>query len=279
MKILRTCEEMRKWRTSRAPHETVGFVPTMGALHEGHLSLLRRSKTQCVLTVVSIFVNPLQFGPKEDFAQYPKTDEKDCELLEREQVDVLFFPAQKEIYPSDFSTTVSEDQVSQGLCGSFRPGHFRGVATVVLKLFNLVQPDTAYFGQKDYQQCAVIEKTVKDLCVPIEIVRCETLREPDGLAMSSRNRYLSSEEREKARLIYGSLQAILQAYEKGERETRKLVEIGEALLLGKGFEIQYFNICHPKTLQKLGTIGSDGAVVALAAYLGKTRLIDNCVLI
>lgn len=277
--ILRTVEELRAWRKSLAPGETLGFVPTMGALHEGHLSLARLSMGRCSKTLVSIFVNPLQFGPKEDLARYPRPFERDCELLGGIGVDAVFSPSVATMYPEGASTTVVEDTVSHPLCGAMRPGHFLGVTTVVLKLFNLVQPDVAFFGQKDAQQCAVIERMVRDLDLPVEIIRGEIVREPDGLAMSSRNVYLSPEEREKAPLIYRSLKAAAAAYERGERDACRLEELGrEALELDPSFNVQYWEVRHPRTLEKLETVGPDGALLAVAAVLGTTRLIDNWIL-
>jgi pantoate--beta-alanine ligase len=267
---------LRSWRESIPPHARVGFVPTMGALHEGHLSLVHASKKRCDLTVASIFVNPLQFGPKEDFANYPRTLERDRSLLEQAGVDVLFSPAETDLYAADASTYVVEESVSQPLCGQFRPGHFRGVATVVLKLFNLVQPHYAFFGQKDAQQCSVLERMVRDLDLPVTLILGETVREPDGLAMSSRNRYLSASDREKAALIHASLQAAARAFALGERNATELERIGRGVLERDGsFRIQYWEARHPASLHRLEKVSEAGALLAVAAYLGSTRLIDN----
>lgn len=276
LKIIHTPAELKAWRDSLPAGETVGFVPTMGALHTGHLALVQQSRARCARTVVSIFVNPLQFGPSEDFSRYPRTLADDCYLLAGAAVDVVFAPAVEDFYAPDASTYVVEESVSQPLCGEFRPGHFRGVATVVLKLFNLVRPDLAFFGQKDAQQCAVIERMVRDLHVPVEIVRGETVREADGLALSSRNRYLSAEERERAPLIYKSLQAAAQALASGERSAPRLEEIGRGMLAAEPeFKIQYWEARHPCTLARIEEVGAEGVLFAVAAYLGKTRLIDN----
>ncbi len=285
MKIIRSLEELRSWRKKLAPDKSLGFVPTMGALHEGHLSLVHQSQKQCSSTVVSIFVNPLQFSPQEDFSHYPRPFEQDCALLEHEGIDLVFAPDAAQFYAPDASTYVLEETVSQPLCGSFRPGHFRGVTTVVLKLFHLVQPDFSYFGQKDAQQCAVLERMVRDLNVQVQIVKCPTVREPDGLALSSRNIYLNPLEREKAPLIYQSLKAAVDAYTQGERSVRLLEKLGRSILEKEPlFKIQYWEIRHPITLapldktDPLATVGPEGALIAVAAYLRKTRLIDNWVL-
>ncbi|MCW2883114.1 MAG: Pantothenate synthetase, partial [Sphaerisporangium sp.] len=258
------------------PHEaSVGLVPTMGALHAGHISLVSLSRTQCDVTIASIFVNPLQFGPNEDLAKYPRPLENDLALLAA-GADAVFLPSVEELYPAGASTYVVEESVSLPLCGAFRPGHFRGVATIVLKLFNLVQPTRAFFGQKDAQQCAVIERMVRDLDVPVEIVRGAIIREADGLAMSSRNVYLSPEERRLAPLIRHSILAAVDAYAAGERNAATLVAKGRPLLEGDpAFTVQYWEVRDPQSLEALATIGERGALIAVAAYLGKTRLIDN----
>ena len=277
--ILRTLEELRAWRSQTEPRARIGFVPTMGALHEGHLSLIRQARATCDITVVSIFVNPLQFGPKEDFSQYPRPFEKDLALLKAEGVDALFAPLTEEFYHSDASTYVVEEKVAEPLCGAFRPGHYRGVATVVLKLFNLIQPQRAFFGQKDVQQCSVIERMVRDLNVPVTVVRGATVREADGLALSSRNAYLSVNEREVAPLIHRSMKAVEQAIRDGERDVQKLTLRGRALLEAESaFQIQYWEIRDPSNLNPLDRIGERGALIAVAAYLGQTRLIDNIIM-
>lgn len=277
--VLRTVAEVRAWRAAVPVGQAVGFVPTMGALHAGHLSLMELAKTRATTTIASIFVNPLQFGPKEDLAKYPRPIEKDLALLQAAGVDSVFLPSVEELYPSGTSTFVVEESVSGPLCGAVRPGHFRGVTTVVLKLFNIVQPHLALFGQKDAQQCAVIERMVRDLDVPVEIVRGPIVREEDGLALSSRNVYLSPEDRTAAPLIFASLNAARQAFESGERDAARLAAFGRTVLdSNAAITVQYWDIRHPQTLATLDTIGEDGALLAVAAYVGGTRLIDNMVL-
>lgn len=274
--ILRTISEVRAWRRSAGSGKTVGFVPTMGALHAGHMSLVALSQARCDRTIASIFVNPLQFGPNEDYAKYPRPFEKDYALLSAAGADAVFLPEVEMLYRPGASTFVVEEQVSLPLCGAFRPGHFRGVATVVLKLFNLVQPTHAFFGQKDAQQCAVIERMVRDLDVPVEIVRGPIIREPDGLAMSSRNAYLSPGERRVAPLIHESMLGARRAFAAGERNSAKLVEAGRRLLEAEArFTVQYWEIRDPQTLEPIDRLGDEDALIAVAAYLGGTRLIDN----
>jgi pantoate--beta-alanine ligase len=277
--ILRSVAEFRAWRKSLAADRSVGFVPTMGALHEGHMSLVALAKARAVVTVASIFVNPLQFGPNEDLAKYPRPIEKDLALLEAAGVDALFLPGVADLYPEGASTFVVEESVSGPLCGAVRPGHFRGVATVVLKLFNIVQPDFAFFGQKDAQQCAVIERMVRDLDVPVDIVRGPIVREADGLALSSRNVYLSAELRSAAPLIFKSLKAAEEAFANGERNAARLTEIGRSVLAADPrFDVQYWEARSPHSLEAIEMVGREGALLAVAAYLGPTRLIDNLVI-
>lgn len=289
MIILRTPQELRRWREA-LPTETarsVGFVPTMGALHPGHASLLRTSRSAHSTSVLSIFVNPTQFGPNEDLAAYPRTWDADLEIARAEDVAAVFAPQPGDFYPPDFSTHVAEELVSSPLCGPFRPGHFRGVATVVLKLLNLVQPSHAYFGLKDLQQYLVLQKMVRDLAVPVTLVGCPTLREPDGLAMSSRNRYLSPEEREKAPLLYRELQQIARSLRDGEtqapnpRGLEALTTAARGRLSQQGFSVQYLEVRELPHLAApdLATPLPEGRTfaVAAAAYLGKTRLIDNLI--
>lgn len=276
MQILRSIGEVRAWHKALPPDTELGFVPTMGALHAGHLSLVERARTRAGSTIVSIFVNPLQFGPNEDLAKYPRPIEKDVALLEAAGVEALFLPAASDLYPEGASTYVSEEVVSGPLCGAVRPGHFRGVTTVVLKLFNIVQPDFAVFGQKDAQQCAVIERMVRDLDVPVKILRGPIVREPDGLALSSRNAYLAPGERRVAPQIFASLQAAKAAFDAGERDTVTLAGIGRSVLEAEPlFEVQYWDIRHPQSLETIAEVGPDGALFAVAARLGTTRLIDN----
>jgi len=279
IKVLRTIAELRAWRNELPTGAKLGLVPTMGALHAGHISLMDLAKTRCDAVIASIFVNPLQFGPQEDLARYPRPIEKDIAMLEAAGVDALFLPEHTEVYPADNSTYVVEEAVSLPLCGALRPGHFRGVATVVLKLFNLTQPHFAFFGQKDAQQCAVIERMVRDLNVSVEIVRGAIVREEDGLAMSSRNVYLEPSQRAVAPLLYQSLLAASEAYEAGERDAAKLEAIGRAVLAREpGIEVQYWEVRDRRSLAPLQKVGADGCLLALAAYLGKTRLIDNLTL-
>ena len=276
--ILRSPAELRAWRSGLGG-ATLGLVPTMGALHAGHVSLMALSKRRAEITIASIFVNPLQFGPGEDLSRYPRPLENDLALLEAAGVDALFLPTADDLYPPGASTFVVEETVSAPLCGAFRPGHFRGVATVVLKLLNLVQPDLAFFGQKDAQQCAVLERMVRDLDVPVELVRGPIVREPDGLALSSRNVYLSPAERQAAPAIFRSLSAARTAYQGGERDARRLEAIGRAVLEAEALvRLQYWQARHPQSLAALDRVGHEGALLAVAANLGGTRLIDNVVL-
>ena len=274
MKIFRSLSDLRAWRNAQPSNARIGFIPTMGALHAGHVSLMRLARERCSVRVVSIFVNPLQFAPQEDFAQYPRPFEKDAALCDEEKIDVLFAPEASELYSEEFSTFVEETLVSGPLCGALRPGHFRGVATVVLKFFNLVQPHSAYFGQKDAQQCAVIERMVRDLNLNLEVIRGETLRESDGLAMSSRNVYLSQEERATARRIYESLNLVKSGVKNAENISDLIARAKQHL--GPEFRVQYFEVLDAETLQPLESAAPTRKILAVvAAYLGKTRLIDN----
>ena len=279
MRIHRSIDDMRAAsRAARLTGLRVGLVPTMGALHDGHLSLVRAAKSQCDVVVVSIFVNPLQFGPNEDLAKYPRTFERDCELLEREGIDFLFAPSTAEMYPANAITFVTVEELSDKLCGRSRPGHFRGVTTVVAKLFAIVEPDLAFFGQKDAAQAAIIRRMVRDLNFPAEIIVCPIVREPSGLAMSSRNAYLSPQERESALALYRSLSQIRRAFEQGERQTARLIEAGRHVLAGEsGVRLDYLEIVDPETLNPLLELDRP-ALVAVAAFVGTTRLIDNILL-
>ncbi|MGB9812020.1 MAG: pantoate--beta-alanine ligase [Thermovenabulum sp.] len=257
--------------------KTIGFVPTMGYLHEGHLSLVRKAKSENDITVMSIFVNPIQFGPNEDFDRYPRDFERDKNLAQKEGVDYIFYPSVKEMYPDDFNTVVSVKKITEIMCGKSRPGHFDGVATVVLKFFNIVKPDRAYFGQKDAQQLAVIKQMVKDLNLDIEIVPCEIVREKDGLAMSSRNTYLSLEERKSATVLYKSLLLAKELIEKGERDVAKIKKSMEELILReKSARIDYIEFVNSDSFERIEKI--EGKVlIALAVFVGNTRLIDNVI--
>ena len=256
--------------------ELIAFVPTMGNLHAGHMSLVEEARRRARRVVVSIFVNPMQFGPGEDFERYPRTLAEDSRMLKEAGVDLLFAPTVAEIYPRGHgaATRIEVPEVSEGLCGEFRPGHFVGVATVVAKLFNMVQPDIAVFGQKDYQQLAVIRRMVTDLCFPIEIIGAPTVREADGLALSSRNGYLSASERARAPLIYQLLSRIARAIGQGARDFRRLEAEAEAELKAAGFEPEYISVRQRETL-KVAEAGDRALVVLAAARLGTTRLIDN----
>ena len=253
----------------------IAFVPTMGFLHEAHLALVRKAKELGDKTVVSIFVNPLQFGPKEDFREYPRDLEKDLALLEKEKVDAVFIPETEEMYPPDFQTYVEVTKLTTGLCGAFRPGHFKGVTTVVLKLFNIVNPDIAIFGEKDYQQLQVIKQMIKDLNLDIEIVAHPTVREKDGLAMSSRNIYLSSAERESAISLYKALLLAQKLVKEGEKDSQKIKEEMEKFIYSFPFtKVQYIEFVDPQTLDPIDKINKP-VLCALAVYVGKARLIDN----
>ncbi len=258
--------------------KTLGFVPTMGALHEGHLSLVRASKATCDVTAVSIFVNPLQFGPSEDLAKYPRDLERDAKLLDELGVDLLFVPGADKMYPPGAKTYVLVEELSDKLDGASRPGHFRGVATVVAKLFEIVRPDFAFFGQKDAAQVAVLHKMVSDLNLDVKLMVCPIVREADGLAMSSRNAYLTPEQRQQALVLHRSLMKVQSAVEAGERDAAKLIEIGKNVIAEEpGARLDYFAIVDLETLDPV-TLISDRSLVAVAAYVGITRLIDNILL-
>ncbi|WP_028841281.1 pantoate--beta-alanine ligase [Thermodesulfobacterium hveragerdense] len=276
MEVIKTIPEMKaKVKELKSRGYKIGFVPTMGYLHEGHLSLVRKAKSLADKVVVSIFVNPLQFGPKEDFREYPRDLERDLSLLEKEEVDVVFVPSAEEMYPSDYQTYVEVVNLTDKLCGAFRPGHFKGVTTVVLKLFNIIQPDIAVFGEKDYQQLLVIKQMVKDLNLDIEIVGSPTVREPDGLAMSSRNIYLSPKERESALSLNRALELAERLVKEGEKNPEKIKKtLFEFLRMHPYLIVQYIEIVDPETLDPIEVIEKP-VVCAIAAYVGKARLIDN----
>jgi len=270
-------EVARIARAEAMKGRSVGFVPTMGALHEGHLSLVRRCRAENDFTVVSIFVNPTQFGPTEDLESYPRTLDADCAALEAIGCDLVFAPRTEDMYDSDHSTWVVVEGLTEVLCGRFRPGHFRGVTTVVAKLFNIVRPDRAYFGQKDYQQLKVIERMVRDLNFGIEIVACPTVREADGLAMSSRNKYLSAEERAIAPALYAALAKAAEAVRGGASGRQAEEIVRRELAAVPGFELQYVEAVHPETLERVEEAGPP-MVIAAAAFLGRARLIDNVII-
>ncbi len=276
MKTVTSLSELRAARAELpAP---IGFAPTMGYLHEGHLSLGRRAKAECASVVFSIFVNPTQFGPTEDFNAYPRNLPADLALLETIGVDLVWTPTPAILYPPGFQTWVTVEEITQPLEGGMRPGHFRGVATVVAKLFNAVGPDKAYFGQKDAQQVAVIRQMASDLNFPLEVVICPTAREPDGLAMSSRNTYLTPEQRRAAPVLFRALQAAQASYTRGERDAEALRQVMSRVLAAEPLaRPQYVSCADPLTLQELQTI-ERGALLSMAVFVGKTRLIDNLVL-
>ncbi len=255
---------------------SIGFVPTMGALHDGHLSLIKRSKDENDITVVSIFINPLQFGPSEDFQQYPRDTDGDVASLRKVEADVLFMPDASSIYHEGFATYITVDKISEKLCGAFRPGHFRGVATIVAKLFNIVNPARAYFGQKDFQQAAVIRKMAKDLDMPVDIIVSPTIREHDGLAMSSRNLYLNEEERKAAGVIYGCLVQTSELVKSGIISKEKIKGFMKEKLSAEPLvrEIQYASVYDPETLDEVENAGKE-ALLAVSVKVGGTRLIDN----
>ncbi len=276
MRTVTTLSELRNARA--ALPEPVGLVPTMGYLHEGHLSLVRRARSECASVAVSIFVNPTQFGPNEDLSSYPRDLARDLRLLEEEAVDLVWAPTPEGMYPAGFQTWVTVENVAQPLEGKMRPGHFRGVATVVAKLFNSVQPQRAYFGQKDAQQAVVIRQMARDLSFPLDIVLCPIVREPDGLAMSSRNAYLDAEERQAALVLYRGLSAGRDAYESGERNAARLRRIVTEVIGSEPLaHLQYVSCAHPDTLEELETV-TDQALLSLAVHVGRTRLIDNVIL-
>ena len=266
-------------RAVRREGRRLGFVPTMGALHEGHLSLVRAARAASDVVAASIFVNPTQFGPNEDLAKYPRSFERDCELLEREGVEFVFAPSVEEMYPAGAVTRVTVEELSGKLDGRSRPGHFRGVTTVVSKLFHIVEPDQAFFGQKDAAQVAIIRRMVRDLNLPVEVVVCPIVREPDGLAMSSRNAYLSAVERKRALVLHHSLMSVQQRVAAGERDASRLAAAGrEEFAREASVRLDYFEIVDPATLDPVKDV-SGGALVAVAAYVGATRLIDNLVVV
>lgn len=278
MKTVTTIKEMQTLSDEMRKDKRIGFVPTMGYLHEGHLALVRKARELGDIVVVSIFINPTQFGPKEDLAKYPRDFDRDANLLEKEKTDIIFFPDSKEVYPKGYSTYVQVRDLQNHLCGKSRTGHFVGVATVVAKLFNIVKPHFAVFGQKDYQQLKIIERMTQDLNMGIEIIGYPTIREQDGLAMSSRNTYLNADERSRALLISASLAEAERLFRNGTRDAALIQrEIEKILTSREGIDIEYVSVADPETLEDLEHI-KDKALVAIACHVGKTRLIDNKVL-
>jgi len=275
MQVATTVDGMRRLRSQAVG--SVGFVPTMGYLHEGHLSLIRRARAENDVVIASIFVNPTQFGPTEDFEKYPRDPQRDLSLLQQERTDIVFMPSPVEMYPEGFATYIDVGGPTEVLEGAHRPGHFRGVATVVLKLFNIVQPTRAYFGQKDAQQLVVIRKMVDDLKLNVEVVPCPTVRETGGLAMSSRNVYLSPDERRAALILFRALSLAERLCRAGERDANKLRDRLHLLMAREPLaSVDYISVAHPETLQELETIEVP-ALVSLAIRIGDTRLIDNFV--
>jgi len=258
--------------------ETVGLVPTMGFLHAGHLSLVAASRGRCQRTVVSIFVNPTQFGPQEDLASYPRNTEKDSTLLEQAGVDLLFLPSVEDMYPDGFTSAVEVSGLSEKLAGTHRPGHFRGVTTVCAKLFNVIPSDFGFFGQKDFQQVQILRRMVRDLNFSISIISCPTIRETDGLALSSRNAYLTADERSRAVVLSQAVDRAQKMYQDGERSTEALVLAVRGILAGagEGFEIKYATVVDPESLDAVPSIGP-GSVLLIEVYVGRTRLYDNCI--
>ncbi len=267
-----TAEELRRKNSS------LGLVPTMGYFHEGHLSLMRRARADCQRVVVSLFVNPTQFGPSEDLGRYPRDFERDRELAAAEGVDIVFAPAAKDIYPEGYATYVDIERLSEGLCGASRPGHFRGVATVVAKLFNICRPTAAYFGQKDYQQAQVIKRLAADLNFDVEIEVLPIVREADGLAVSSRNQYLEPEERRQATCLFRALARAQELFAAGETQPAKFVdEMTVVVAAQPAVRVDYAEVIHPQELTPVATV-EEGAVAAVAAFVNETRLIDNTIL-
>jgi pantoate--beta-alanine ligase len=279
MKICRTIDEMRAaCREARRGGRRLGFVPTMGALHDGHLSLVRAARTSCDVVAASIFVNPTQFGPNEDLAKYPRSFERDRELLEKEGVELLFAPSVEEMYPAGAVTWVTVEGLSGKLDGHSRPEHFRGVTTVVAKLFQIVEPDAAFFGQKDAAQVAIVRRMARDLSFSGEIVACPIVREPDGLAMSSRNAYLDPQQRKQALVLHRALMRVQRSWEAGECDAVKLAAAGRDEIAEEHVvRLDYLEIVDPDSLDPVENV-ANGALVAVAGFVGATRLIDNVVL-
>lgn len=265
-------------KEARHKNKTIGFVPTMGALHQGHLSLIRKARQENDVVAVSIFVNPTQFDPKEDFKKYPRDLKRDACMCRREEADILFFPDVKEMYPPGYKTYVHVEELSEVLCGAFRSGHFRGVTTVVTKLFNIVQPDIAYFGQKDAQQAIIIKKMVEDLNIPVRIKVMPTVREGDGLAMSSRNAYLGPEERRDAVVLHRALSLARNLIRQGNDKSSDIIRrIKQLIEKKKSVRVQYIAIVDLKELKPINRIKGK-VLIALAVWVGKTRLIDNTII-
>jgi pantoate--beta-alanine ligase len=278
VELIHRVEDMRRWaQRQHSDGHSIGLVPTMGYLHEGHLSLIDRARSAADLVVVSVFVNPTQFGPGEDLERYPRDLGRDCRLAARRGSDLVFAPTEPEMYPSEQTIWVDPGALADCLCGASRPGHFRGVLTVVLKLFEMVQPDVAVFGQKDYQQALLIRRMVEELAVPIEVDIAPIVRERDGLAMSSRNAYLVGEDRERALSLSRAIEAVRTAFAGGVTSVPELIEAGRAVLDGADARIDYIEVVHPEDLEPL-KVATAEAVCLVAAWIGDTRLIDNGIL-
>ena len=279
MKVAKTIESVRHLvKNARKAGGKVGFVPTMGALHTGHISLIETAKKKCDFVVVSIFVNPTQFGPGEDFNRYPRPIKADLNICKKAGVDVVFVPSVRQMYPAENFTWMAVEKLTEPLCGRFRPGHFRGVTTVCAKLFNIVAPDVAYFGQKDAQQAIVIKRMVADLNMPLKIVVCPTIREPNGLALSSRNQYLTERQKKDAANIYKSLRTCRNLIDAGTTNTRQIIaEMQKILQRIPSAEIEYISIVDADTLESIDKIAGQ-VLAAVAVRIGTTRLIDNIVI-
>jgi len=278
MKVIHSINQMFDYsRKIKGAAKTIGFVPTMGALHQGHLSLIKRARGDCQIVVVSIFVNPAQFGPGEDFKRYPRNFAADKEVCQKVKVDFLFAPRVKEIYPQGYCSYVRVKGLEDKLCGVFRPGHFQGVTTIVHKLFNIVQPDIAYFGQKDFQQAVIIKRMVRDLNIPVKIRVLPIVREKDGLAMSSRNKYLNRQQRKEALILFQSLQLAKEALKRGERNSARIISRMKKMIERvPEAKIDYVSIVDPETLEDVRLVRGR-VLVALAVRIGRARLIDNII--
>jgi pantoate--beta-alanine ligase len=274
MRVIEDIKEMQALSTAEGKNKCIGFVPTMGAFHDGHIQLIKKGREECDFLVVSIFVNPIQFCKGEDYATYPRPIQSDKKMASSLGVDVLFVPKALQMYPKGYLTYVNVKRLSAPLCGRFRPGHFQGVVTVLVKLFNIVKPHIAYFGQKDYQQALIVQKMVEDLNFDMKVKVLPTVREEDGLACSSRNLYLSKEQRAKGVALYKALTKAKELLSAGEQDVCYIEKCMESILKEAGFSIDYAQICDPKTLRKKAKVGNE-ALLVVAARLGSVRLIDN----
>jgi len=278
MELIKTIAEMQRVSASFPAHQKIGFVPTMGYLHAGHLSLVEQSNRQCDITVVSIYVNPAQFSPTEDLSSYPRDLEHDLELLTQYKVDYVFFPTNAEMYPAGYKTWVEVEEISNILCGASRPGHFRGVATIVLKLVNIVKPHLMFMGEKDFQQVTVLKTLLTDLNLKTQIVSCPIVREKNGLAMSSRNVYLNPQERQQARCLSETIRKIQSLYKAGITDSAQLIEAGRKHIRERGGKLDYLSLVDSETLEMM-LVSNSRTRIILAVFIGKTRLIDNQALV